>query len=228
MKIVRRLFVAAFIACTLVSPVLLAEPSKQTMTLEQPGQPPENLDELTPSRLVERLTKFLHGSADGVLTVVGSDESARLTKKGDRVEVVQNMNIQGAYNLVVVPPMHGLLAECRFNLRNLGVALESYHSDSDSQYPVGLPKLVPTYLAKLPRCPVSDTEYVYRKESLEGNFEYFVLRCRGDHTGLEVPSGFPRYNSVVGPVADEHEQELSDHQVKEALYRASKDSQKDL
>ena len=214
--------IAAALIASLLGVPAVAQQSEQTTTLELEGKPLENLSELTPGRSNQRLTEFLRGTTDGVVKIVGGGESARMTKKGDRVEIVQDLTVQDAYDRFLVPQMLGLLAECRHNLRNIGIASEMYSSDSDSKFPESLSKLVPTHLFKIPRCPVNNTEYTYQREIIAGKLDHFVIRCQGDHAGVQVAKGYPRYDSIVGPITDEFEQERADQEVRDVLYRYEK------
>ena len=92
---------------------------------------------------------------------------------------------------------------CIRNLQNISVALESYATDHDGEYPSSLHRLVPAYLAAVPLCPETGDDTYSQGLQLgpsaptnrDGWQSFFFLCCSGHHHKIAVPNS-PRTNSV--------------------------------
>ena len=101
---------------------------------------------------------------------------------------------------------------CKWNLKNLGTALESYALEHQGQYPPNLQTLCPKYLKVPIEClPGKPTWLGARLYDLQGiefsPYAYTVRpdgkRCQiccqtGKHTWTKQPKGWPAYDSVEG------------------------------
>ena len=99
----------------------------------------------------------------------------------------------------------GPLSRCNSNLKNIGTALGMYAMDHDSQYPRNLDLLKPNYLRTIPKCPESERQ-TYRASfgprapgNLQGDENFYFYECTGgNHTHLDMPPNYPRYDSING------------------------------
>lgn len=81
-------------------------------------------------------------------------------------------------------------SQCCRNLRELGVACETYAVDNQGQYPPSLKNLVPAYLDKIPQCSAPlGLGYQYIRDT---DIAYTVW-CGNSHAGHA--HGFPQYDS---------------------------------
>lgn len=99
--------------------------------------------------------------------------------------------------------------QCLGNMREIGIALDSYALANHGAYPPRLEALAPKYLTSVPRCLEGNSEAVKalygRLYNLSfGPYEYlhddeagaYTLTCHtSNHAAVEVPPGYPKYSS---------------------------------
>lgn len=84
-------------------------------------------------------------------------------------------------------------SSCIGNVHNIERALEMYADDNHGRYPTSLTSLVPSYLKRVPACPVAGTDtYSAGYEQLSGLHPAFTVMCKGEwHRGVSPPN-FPQ------------------------------------
>ena len=113
----------------------------------------------------------------------------------------------------------GPLTACKYNLKNIGTALEMYSTDYNGQYPRNLDLLKPNYLKSIPQCPKAGYQ-TYRasfgrkapgnKDGRYRNYHYYA--CTGHHhADAGIPPDFPRYDAVGGLCEELHPSEFPVH-----------------
>lgn len=98
--------------------------------------------------------------------------------------------------------VQGTAAECYRNEQQIRSALETYASEHRGRYPQTLSRLVPKYLASLPRCPESKADtYSPNYQSKDGL--HFTFACGGSlHDLYGVAPNNPRCSSDDGVMVD--------------------------
>lgn len=93
----------------------------------------------------------------------------------------------------------GRLSSCKTNLRNIATAIEMYALDNGSQPPVTMAKVLPDYLASIPRCPSNSTD-TYSSGYTWANLPMaYTLSCQGDnHPAVGMPPDYPVYVFGMG------------------------------
>jgi hypothetical protein len=92
----------------------------------------------------------------------------------------------------------GKLTNCKSNLKNIGVALEMYATDSQGRFPTRLGQLTPNYLRVIPNCPAGEKDTYSAAYVSSG--AAFTLFCQGHHhqkAGVNKPD-YPRFSSRAG------------------------------
>jgi competence protein ComGC len=115
------------------------------------------------------------------------------------------MLIIGLLTITLLPIMvkaryQSQLTACEFNIRGLVGGIESYHTDHKTYPPTGIAEdlLANGYIAREPKCPVSEYKYGYVVNSDDSNFTLF---CNGGLHNLVLPqvnAGYPQYNPARG------------------------------
>jgi prepilin-type N-terminal cleavage/methylation domain-containing protein len=91
----------------------------------------------------------------------------------------------------------GLLTSCEGNLKNMATSIEQYSSDNAGRYPVAASDLVTNYIKELPLCPSAKLGYTYTYRTVPDAFTVFCKTAKA-HGVVEVPDGFPQYDSANG------------------------------
>jgi len=106
-------------------------------------------------------------------------------------------------NFVRARARSGSQMGCGSNLKNIGTACEMYFTDHE-QYPDSLGALTPDYLRTLPECPAAGRcTYKYQSGHIAYNEpgfkDYYFICCAGEnHTSVDIPAGYPQYDSISG------------------------------
>ena len=91
------------------------------------------------------------------------------------------------------------LANCKNNLKNLGIAQEMYSTDNGGRFARKPTQLTPTYLKRIPTCPAAGTDTYSAGFASASNPDAYTIVCSGsNHTDLGVPPHYPQYTSDQG------------------------------
>jgi len=98
----------------------------------------------------------------------------------------------------------GELTACKSNLKNIGTALERFHTDNGGKYPSRLEELTPRYIDILPRCS-RDRKNDYSYFTSQSRNAY-TMYCNGSkHSDICRNAGnFPQYDSIEGLIEEKH------------------------
>ena len=160
------------------------------------------------AQVCDFLMTFLKSGKDGTARVIEpTAEGLVMVRKGGEVTIFENkktgtMGIDEALRLLTMSQAEEIFGVCISNVRNLGLATESWAQDHEGHYPESLARLVPKYLEAVPVCPASETDTysaTYRK-GLEP--DWFQVQCSGDHGAAEVARGLPAYISTQDVILD--------------------------
>lgn len=120
--------------------------------------------------------------------------------------------------LVVIGPLLAILvpnlirarnqspySSCIGNLHHIERALDMYADDNHGVFPTSLTALVPSYLKRLPACPVAGSDtYSAGYEQQSGLHPAFTVMCKGEwHRGV-LPPDFPQVTSGQGSTGSNH------------------------
>ncbi|MGM9991877.1 MAG: type II secretion system protein [Candidatus Bruticola sp.] len=108
------------------------------------------------------------------------------------------------------------LSSCKYNLRGIAAAMESYATDNSGMYPQDMNKLVEknskgdAYLRTIPKCPVagSSEPYFAGYEVISAPKNAYTICCQGNyHKIMGLDDNYPKYSAVVGLIESQKSME---------------------
>lgn len=108
------------------------------------------------------------------------------------------------------------LSSCKYNLRSIAAAMESYATDNSGMYPQKLDVLTVAddkghaYLRTIPSCPVagSSTPYSQGYEVVSAPKNAYTLSCKGNyHQIMGLDDDYPKYSAVRGLIESQNAEE---------------------
>ncbi|MGM9999101.1 MAG: type II secretion system protein [Candidatus Bruticola sp.] len=146
----------------------------------------------------------------------------RKTKYGfTLIELMIVIAILAILALIMLPNMMrsrdaAKLSSCKYNLRGIAAAMESYATDNSGMYPHDINKLVEknskgdAYLRSIPKCPVagSSDPYLSGYEVISAPKNAYTLCCQGNyHKIMGLDDNYPKYSAVVGLIESQNAME---------------------
>lgn len=108
------------------------------------------------------------------------------------------------------------LSSCKYNLRSIAAAMESYATDNSGMYPQKLDVLTVAddkghaYLRTIPSCPVAggNAPYLQGYEVVSAPKNAYTLCCKGNyHQIMGLDNDYPKYSAVRGLIESQSAEE---------------------
>ena len=145
------------------------------------------------------------------------------------IELMVVIAIISILALIMVPNMvrsrdAAKLSNCKYNLRSLATAMESYATDNYGMYPKELPILTKVdgqgqaYIHAIPTCPVAGSAqpYISGYEVVAAPKNAYTIYCRGHyHQIMGVDADYPKYSGTRGLIESQNSSEDLDLDVKD-------------
>lgn len=105
------------------------------------------------------------------------------------------------------------LSSCKYNLRSIAAAMESYATDNSGMYPQKLDRLTVAddkghaYLRTIPSCPVagSNAPYMQGYEVVSAPKNAYTIYCKGNyHQIMGLENNYPKYSAVSGLIESQN------------------------
>lgn len=98
-------------------------------------------------------------------------------------------------------PAPGLRTECKYNLRKIGVAAQTFSNRHNGRYPTNLSQLIPEYLEEIPSCPYAEWDTYSSTYRTTLDRRYYAVACTEPHPRQEGESAFLGYSATTGVAA---------------------------